>query len=222
MKIITVLFDRPGGADYERLYNAFIRSVAESMSGVPVETLKIGDLPIGQREPWANNLAKMRAWRDIVIDQPTLLLDCDLIVQHSLEPLAQLGAGLVLTTGGASPFNAGVVVIGPGMQGFLGEWIDKTEEMYADKQLRDKYIGKYRGISQSALGWMLDHHRDNYQIAAVPARDWNARLGDWEHVTDDTRVIHYKGDLRSMVLGQMAPNKRYTKAIEIWRRYDGP
>ena len=224
MKIVTVLFDRPGAFDYARLCRAFEASVADAMPKTKLVNVSPGAIPSfeNQREVWANNLAKMRAWQEVDFGEPTLLLDCDLILQHSLAPLFELGADIVLTTGGASPFNAGVIALAAGIGRFVKQWLEIAEEMYVNEGMRAPYVRKYRGISQAALGWMLDRHRNDYQVAAVPARHWNARSGDWEHVTRETRAVHYKSELRKMVLGKMGHDGAYHEAIKLWERYDRP
>lgn len=177
------------------------------------------------RPSWQNNRAKMEAWGRVAdeLTEPTILMDCDMLVRSDLSPAFDNIEHVGLTTRTACqwPINGGVVFLQPTDEArrFLRVWNKLDRKLYTDKALHHYWRERFGGMNQAALGLMLT----NFNVAEpqyFPCAEWNACDEDWQHVTDSTRVVHYKGDLRKAALSD-APSQvirdDLRPLVEIWR-----
>ena len=226
MKIITTYFDHPGRLDYSRLHRVWRASVEATMPDAEALTLSPALQEAWSNRPsWQNNRAKMEAWGKVAdnLDEPTILMDCDMLVRSDLSSAFESveHVGLTKRTECRWPINGGVVFLQPTDEArrFLRIWNKLDRKLYQDKALHHYWRERFGGMNQAALGLMLT----NYDVAEpqyFPCAKWNACDEDWANVGTATRVVHYKGDLRKATLSD-APTQVFRddlrSLVEQWR-----
>lgn len=117
-----------------------------------------------------------------------------------------------------APFNGGAIYCNPTEETFslLDAWLAADEKLLNDPELHQRYIPKYNGMNQSALGYVIENPTEmgikDVDIALLPAELFNvSSLVEWGHFTgEDEYLLHIKAALRKVVSGktiQGVPNE---------------
>lgn len=234
MRIATVYFDWPGKYTYRKLLDVYVYSLSLHMPQVPVDILLPGALTqtLGRKPGLANNLQKMLAWRQYLHSQPDqarlLLTDCDLLVRKDISDVWALYPDFDIAyteTGRARiPFSTGVMYIRNSLQvrTFFDQWTDVCLQMIHDEAFHNywRHTKNYYGISQAALGYLMESHELSLRFQPISAKVYNCISRDLAAITDKTRVLHIHGAIQKKVLASKGnPRSRYKKARDIWQQY---
>jgi hypothetical protein len=234
MNIATVYFDWPGVTTYRKLLDVYLYSLSRHMADVPVDILMPGVLSntLGRKAGLANNMQKMFAWQTYLARQPDgrqiLMTDCDLLVLADIRDVWELypDFDIAYTQTGRSriPFSTGVMYIrnGPRVRRLFSLWIDVCLQMMHDDVFHNywRYTKKYYGISQAALGYLMESHTLDVKFQPIPSKIYNCISRDLAYITDQTRVLHIHGKIQKKIIApQLKGRTRYRKARALWQTY---
>jgi len=228
--ILTVQFDINGYYHYDRLLEVFERSVRRHMPQAKVESIilpseeRTKDMHCGK---WANT-KKLRVWADYIekAKDDIILADCDMIMVKSAEHAFGEPFDIAYTQKtkiGKVPFNNGIIMVRPtrAAKDFMWRWVEVNEQMYLDKAFHAEWNKKYKGMNQTAFGYLLETGDHNAQLHAYQTREWNAVNSDWAHIDEKTVFVHIKGELRTSVLAGRAPVGAALYPAALWYREAG-
>lgn len=156
------------------------------------------------------------------------LLDCDLMVLRSLEEIENEKFDLAITYrpfGCPLIFNSGVVFvhISDSTKDFYSEWFDMCLRMLKDKELFDEWRGKFGGINQTSLGYLLKCSRWKFlKLLKLDCWEWNCENNTWEQFNENqTKIVHITGKLRECALRmEAAPNHQIGRLATLWNRFE--
>jgi hypothetical protein len=231
VRIATVVFDYRDLTRYERLFLAWEASVRESNPDATIDVLRIPvpEITGEHKASFVSNTAKFQAWREYLdgVDEPVILMDCDMIVRRDLSDAfdGTFDIGLTKTGRDSPPYNGGVVFVAPTKEArdFIKLWDKVNTELYTDPQEHAKWWHWYKGMNQAALGKILESIDHGARIKNFPCREWNSCDYDWGRSNPDVvRVIHIKSGLRKVCLGETKkPNPAWQWEVEQFRLYAG-
>lgn len=233
MRIVSVTFDYDNRNDYSRLMAAFRASCERHMPDAVFDEIRLNapQLRPGYSTGHNSNTYKLRAWAKCMeaATEPVVFCDCDMLATGDLAPAfdADFDLAYCKRTGNKSRsvvLNGGVVFVKPtdGGRTLIKRWREINEQMFRDHVLHDYWRRKYCGMNQAAFGCLLHTYKGPGKIVALPCAIWNACNEDWARVDGQTRMIHYKGDLRRLTLGAApisAMPAEVRRVVEIWRAY---
>lgn len=228
MKIFTVMFDVDKTKTWTRLLDVFKKSVSKNMPGAFVEVVKIPapKRVLGRSACMTYNTVKLDIWNKHMqeIEENTIFIDADMMC---LQPVGNLfkqkfDVALTFTNSGNPPLNAGVVIAKPTDQarGFFERWSRVNRRMYSQPSFHSQYVGKYLGMNQAALGYMIDSGECE-DILRLDTRKWNSVDTDWQHVDEETVFVHIKGALRNSVMQNVEPYGELAGLMKQWYEFDG-
>lgn len=195
---------------------------------------------------YTDNHSKLRIWRDSVQeaenDQRLVLIDADTIVLGDLSPAfdeSDFDIGFTWR-GGRLPVNSGVVYVcaNDRSRAFMDAWVKRDESLMQHRTLCDYGAHKYGGANQASFMWLWLHGGgpELADMHPLMCRHWNSVDQTWFQFDDQTRVLHIKGLLRELCLGNskgefwdslkaMAPGQVETETrleplAKLWRKYD--
>lgn len=228
VKIITVQFNFPvenNRADYEVLLNVFRESCRRTMPNAKFVEVMIPapTIPEGGNISFLSNTVKLREWRK-QIDQATenvILADCDMLALKSAEEVFDLDFDIAYTERtktGHLPLNGGIIFVKPTEMAreFFAAFEYWNQAMYEDAKFHEKWREKYRGMNQAAFGYLLETNVHGAKVIGVPCQKYNAVNNDWHNIDGETCFVHFKSELRKMILARQRPNGRYEKAMIEW------
>lgn len=219
MKIVTVQFDRGNTQRYLVLYKVFKKSVELCMPEAEFVTLVIeAPTAAGARKEnygFTANTYKLRKWDEYVqsVNDDVILADCDMLMLQSAKHAFDVPFDIAYTertdrgTGAhRAPLNGGIIMVKNTREAkrFVHRWSEINDQMYVDINFHREWKGKYPGMNQAALGYMLEKESEGVRIHTYVTREWNAVDCDWGHLLSETVFVHYKGALRSRVLSGRA------------------
>lgn len=231
MKIITAQFDLPGQELYARLLKVFEYSAKKNMPDVSFQVLPVKPIrAIGIDQHLANNRAKMEAWSQIEITEPTILMDCDMIVLNNMIEAFNFDydIGLTYRTCGNPPRNGGVVFLQPTDRAnkFLKTWNKIDKWLYRNRVQHQIYRKKYTGMNQASLGYLLENNLiDGLVEWRFSCWEWNACNEDWPYIAGYTKAVHVKGGgqlrgaIKNNVPYEYVP-EGYREVLRLWRAYE--
>lgn len=214
MTLATVVFNYPDiHFPYQELHDVFRQSFIEHNPDIPFHTIRI-DVPIDRSHADAgcwSNTAKLRAWVEFVehADDDVILADCDMFclgsAAHAFDEDFDVAYTALTVPQRGRPLNGGIVMIRNSIMGrsWLYALRSINEMMYANPSFHKQWVGKYAGMNQTAMGYMLEKYSDVFTVHAYRTREWNAVDCDWREDLSKTVFVHIKSLLRS---GVTTPN----------------
>ena len=158
------------------------------------------------------------------------IMDCDTIVLKPIDDI-NFTADITFTIrDGVWPINSGVVVVKKSERTikFMEEWERESTKITNDEELLRIATTKaepYGGGSQMALHQMIKYKKgkNNYRhickLQAMPCDVLN-HCED-KPLTANTRIVHYKGHLQSVLLRAHPPREAEREKIELLKEYVG-
>lgn len=225
MIILTVQFDIYGYTDYKTLLAVFEKSVRHHMPEAKFEKII---LPADERTPDMKcgkfaNTKKLATWVEYIdaTDEEVILADCDMLMIRSAAHAFDLPFDIAYTRkvkGGRVPFNSGIMMIRPNERSreFMHRWKEVNDQMYIDKAFHAQWNKKYKGMNQTAFGYLLETGDHNAHIHAYTTQEWNAINTDWDKIDESTVFVHCKGPLRDAVIGGKAPLGSIIYPAALW------
>jgi hypothetical protein len=230
LTILTVQFDIVGYTDYKRLLAVFQRSVRRYMPDVKFETIVLSseyrtdDMRYGK---WANT-KKLRVWADYIekAEDNVILADCDMLMIKSAEHAFDKQFDIAYTRkakGGKAPFNNGIIMVRPtrAAKDFLWRWVEINERMFIDGAFHAEWNKRYKGMNQTAFGYLLETGEHDAELHAYDTKEWNAVDCNWGEIDDSTVFVHVKGSLRQHVLHGKAPIGAALYPAALWYKEAG-
>lgn len=222
------------GSQYDRLHGALAQSVQDNCSRTAMVTYDQAPHAMvpGLPEHVTANLEKMKVWHHAVMSSPpdacVALMDCDTVVLGDLHR-AFAGQHDITTTErpGKAKVNAGVVFVRntPASRRVVDRWL-KINDKLASEEERSHVHARcraYGGINQAALVKALEHTEWPISVGTLPCEIWNNCDQTWENFSDKTKVLHIKGKLRRLALGdpgKFANHNGLGNLASIWKSYD--
>jgi hypothetical protein len=229
LKIVTAIMQHPGEDEYPRMLEVFKYSVKKHMPHAALEVLEFDPvMSVGAGQHMADNRQKMEAWARTAIDEPTIFMDCDTMLLGDLSKAFEydFDIGITARTSGDPPYNGGVVFARPtaAARQFMMIWNRWDYELYGNREAYQKYIDKYYGQNQAALGYILEQGIvEHVTFKSFPCSVWNACKEDWPKLRKNVKVLHIKSRLRSYALSEerleTVPLDLY-EAAYFWRKYE--
>ena len=158
------------------------------------------------------------------------IMDCDTIVLKPIDDI-DFTADITFTIrDGVWPINSGVVVVKKSQRTikFMEEWERESTKITNDEELLRIATTKaepYGGGSQMAFHQMIKYKKgkNNYRhickLQAMPCDVLN-HCED-KPLTANTRIVHYKGHLQSVLLRAHPPREAEREKIELLKEYVG-
>lgn len=138
------------------------------------------------RKPKNDPYSIYRLSRLLEVDPPFLSVDTDLLfLRHTEDIAGPYDAVLTERDEALMPYNSGVFWIG--RRGFLEQCLDEVLAMPEEKQA---WLGDQLALAKVAQNW---------DIKALPCRDWNLTAGQYPE-TSETRIVHFKGERRKHLM----------------------
>ena len=230
MTILTVQFDINGYTDYKELLRVFESSVHRHMPEANFEKII---LPAEDRTPAMRcgkhaNTRKLEVWVDYIdnTDDDVILADCDMLMLKSAEHAFDLPFDIAYTRRlkvGKVPFNNGIMMVRPtgASRDFMHRWLEVNNQMFLDKDFHGVWNRKYKGMNQTAFGYMLERGEHHADLHAYTTREWNAVDPDWSYIDDDTVFVHIKGALRDATVRGKAPLGSVVYPAALWYKEAG-
>jgi len=230
MKFVTTYFKIGTGnlGDYERLFHVFKQSVFENSPHEIVELkVEIPEKKLTHSESMVANHYKMVAWDNYIktVDDDCILIDCDMLVLKDMgDVFKDFTFDIALTKRARTsiPYNGGVVFVRntPQAKSFIKQWRMADQRMYEDRRLHAAFHSRYRGMNQSALGYLLTKIPHGAKVIDLPCTIYNACEEDWKDIDfTKTYAIHCKANLKRAVLG-MTQQPELQRVVDLWANYE--
>lgn len=234
-RLVACYFGEGVGQQYPRLARVLEHTARQHCPGwmIAVDQLPAGPLHrSGYAEGEVANVLKMRHWIGAVRQAPDdtglLLIDGDTVILRPLDPVWTLPFDVAYTVRSrALPFNGGVVFVRttPAGRAFVDAWMAEAERMFTDRAYHGIFRRKYGGISQAALGAVLESPiAGATTLRPLPCLEWNCEDTSWAAFDPAlTRILHLKSALREVVfhVGPSGPAVRALKPLALlWRRLE--
>lgn len=233
-RLITVYF--PPGPDgrynIERLLKVYKQSAKRHNVALEVVEIETPESKAALRF-MDENTAKLNKWKELIdnSDKPVILTDSDMmLVDSDLGSVfdGDFDVGITKRTGNRTklPLNGGFVALKPtkSAREFMRRWKATNDLMMVRPEFHKKWRGKYAGINQAALGYLLDTDQMGCKFEYLPCRVWNAVDEDWESALNgNTKLVHVKGKLRTSCLNPRAKvnvPRGCDDLIKLWQNYE--
>lgn len=235
MKIITMFYGAQ--EEYNRLYSVFNASAKEIMPDVPIEVLKISEMPTFNRETKSKEehhyftAFAFEAIAKAVLEsnEELAVCDVDLMFLKSIEDVWSLYPHFDIAytiRNYKHPFNTGIWFYRPTKEAkeFVKTWISDTRFL-----IKSFYYGKRKiiyndsGIDQAALRRTLLKKATTIKAQKLNCVEWNAEQSSWHLMDERTRIIHVKSLMRRVVINntELPEEKNFLiPYIEKWRNYE--
>jgi len=212
MKVFFTWFQTKERNNFERLKDVFLYSMKKHNPHIEIIERHIEypkEFYNTNRPAHYENIYKLGVWNEIIqkADEPTLLMDCDILILKDITNiLNQSDKDITLTTRnyGSANCNGGVILVKPTCKAkeFFQEWYDIScnEFNTIDSIMWRELFKKYKGATQTTLGFLREQGNYNDIIGEIPCHLWNLTGLDWHLFTEETKVIHIKGHLRNKIL----------------------
>lgn len=234
MKFLTVEIDHVKNPTYERLLNAWEKSVQANAPQSDYERKYLHpNLYPDCKHPknsYMTNSIKLNYWNDKVKheNQDLCLIDGDTVVLKDVSHVFDQDFDIAFTQrskGIHIPINGGVLFLRPSkaVEEFMHYWVLTNNEMLRNNILHRIWYRKYNGINQASFGYMLENIsklKHKLKIISLPCSKYNAcDKPDWIGINEDTHILHVKSELRLACINGVQL-KQYKKAIDTWKKYD--
>lgn len=226
MKIFTVQFDYEQKSDYARLLKVFVRSAEKHGHDVTVKIVENANNYHMNRMKYSNTI-KLDLWKAFVcsVSEPILLADCDLMVLKNLDDVftsTSWDIGITRHETPRPPLNAGAIYVQPTERAreFLRRWADVNRSMFEHEDVWRPWGAKYCGMNQASLGFLLEKLPEIARIRSLSCAIWNCCDSEWQYATNETRLVHFKGQLRLKAFGRPHRLRGCDGLVEAWRNYE--
>jgi hypothetical protein len=170
-----------------------------------------------RRTEFINNTRKARYHRQVVEQaadgEVICFLDCDTLVMGEID-LEFFADAIAFTRGRYTRINSGVyfLVVGEKTREFLREWEREAIRLLFNPKDAESLYPMFGGIHQAALSRIAV---PNLIIDIIPSAHWNCTAFDLPTFSEETRIVHLTGLLRSAVLGHDVPKSIAEQAAPI-------
>jgi hypothetical protein len=153
--------------------------------------------------------------------------DLDLMFINSIEDIWEKPFDIAITTRKTIKYNTGIWFIRDNERAkdFLHKWIVNTEILVdmvksGNEEIKP-YIHENGGIDQASLDMTINHEISKAKVFELDSTIWNACQHEWEHVTEETKIIHIKSNLRKFCFRQKKeePPEYMKPLIKTWRMH---
>jgi hypothetical protein len=176
------------------------------------------------------NTAKLDLWADLVTAAPDgaalLLIDVDTWIVRPIDELWEERFDLAYTVreGWPIPFNLGVlgVRVSSKTRAMFAAWAAENRRMFTGGDATRDWRQRFGGVNQAAFGSLLARGTlDTVAVKTLPCREWNCEDSAWRTFdAASTRIVHLKGALRAMALGEVRIDPRLRPLAMAWREID--
>ena len=198
------------------------------MPEVEVVTLKL-EVPAvrdGKRPGcWVNTVKLQELSKYIAsCDDDVIMADCDMLCTKEAGDIFERDFDIAVTfkdkPQGRCPLNGGIILIKN--TPLAHDWILKLSEindkMYFNKDFHNQWMGKYFGMNQAAIGYMIEASGHEAKVIRLSTQKWNNCDYDWINFNEDTVFVHVKGPLREAIF-QRVGYSDHAKIMKIWYTY---
>jgi hypothetical protein len=213
-RLFAVWFKSPA-PQYERMARVLEMTARRWCPGWDVSVQRVPPPVTRGSSADAANHYKLQAWAAAVERLPDgellLLVDADTFITGSLDGVWDQAFDVAYTArpeGSRYPFNAGVIAVrgGAAARTFLAAWVAQDGAFLRDSAARRPWRQQYGGQNQASLGALLYGGAvTDASVKALPCARWNCEDTTWALFSEDTRIVHVKGALRSAAFGGHTP-----------------
>lgn len=201
MKIITIFFAR--NRKYNKLLNVFETSLKSCMPNVPYSRIEIKLPPnIDHKRDCAYAFL---AAANYVKEQKEKIIVCDadLMFLQSIEEINNYDFDIAITTRKKIKYNTGLWVYNPSSKSkkFLTRWIRYTNNLMNDFTNYEDFCWSHGGIDQASLALTIEKNNE-CKILELPCEIWNSTQSEWALYNEETKVVHIKSKLRSLLFNR--------------------
>lgn len=236
LKVHFTWFFSENRSNFERLRNVFVQSFKTHNPEIElIENL----VPYPKKEKFAKtsspshfeNIYKLWHWKEAVnkATSPILLIDSDIMFRQNISDiLNQSNKDIVFTTRDKSysdlKCNGGVILVKPTDKAkkFFEEWyrisVNEFDPRY--NPMWAKLYQKYKGATQTTLGFLREQGSYEDIIGEIPCHIWNATPIEIDLIDEKTKIIHIKSQIRRSILsGVNLKNSKNQKMYEIAKEW---
>ena len=196
----------PERPEYKDLRKIFFMSAQKAMPGAKVHFIQRP--AIGRNKP-DHHLDtylgfKLAAEYVLHLNKPCAICDVDLMFRKSIADIWDRDFDIAVTTRDHhAKYNTGLWFFRPTEEArfFVKRWIELTEKFALNMESSSQGLKKWAGLDQYSLACTAaaDKH---VNLIELPCQEWNAEQTCWDKITEQTRVIHLKSQLRNELFGR--------------------
>lgn len=199
---------------YVRMARVLERSARMHCPGWEVNVREI-DAPLaarygnrGGRNGLATNTDKLREWGRIVDEAPDgdtiALLDSDMMALGTIDGAFATPFDVACTDKQHCqklPFNGGAVFVrvNERSRAFMRTWVEVNDRLFANPEEHAPYRGRFGGMNQAALGYMLERMTIDVAFRWLPCATWNCCDEVLWRAWRGARLVHIKSGLRRAI-----------------------
>jgi hypothetical protein len=173
-----------------------------------------------------SNTVKLEKWVEILTTIPdndtVIFTDCDMLFLKDPGEVFSRDFDIAYTERTQSKWtiNGGVlfVKVNPRSRDFMNHFVNVNKMMFEDPDFHQPWKNKYAGMNQSALGCILEMKKHEAKLISLPCAEYNSCGEDWPFITEKTRILHIKGQLRKILFNPSLDEGELTTAAGIWRK----
>lgn len=226
MRICTVQFDGYSGDKYSRLLNVFRNSCRINSPGVFFDEIKLPDQSKDYNYTWNQqaNTLKLKKWYEYMLEAKEVVVfaDCDMIATGDISKIEDYDFDIAYAGDSTiqHKINGGIIFARPteAARNFFKAWVEQNEIILNDPIEFRKYT-PWAGQNQRAFGRMMTLGYPECKLLRLKPLVWNATDSYWSKINDETLLVHIKGQIRNLVLGNKKPYGIYEKAMNEWYKY---
>ena len=170
---------------------------------------------------WANNLQKARMWAEIAqtIEVPTVFMDVDVLVRDDLLQGFQRGITITRRPLTNSWFNSGAVWVmpTPEVKAFFLKWYEEVKFLIKNETILREASRYHVGLHQTSFIRLLERGEITPSVGVLDGNVWNATRNNWNHCTDETKVIHVTARLWDEIARKRP--RRFVEAAQMYKSY---
>ena len=227
-KIILCGFDFAGKSVYNELTNVLIYSIEKYMPDAEwiLNWLEEPELN-GKIKGIVTNTVKLDKWVEELnkckFGDRVIFLDCDMLLLGSLDGAFDdtFDVGYTERDESIYPINGGAIYVNVNEKSikFFNKFKKVNDKMYHDVEFHQVWRKKYAGMNQAAFGYMLENKSNIAKLKSLPCSKWNVCQNDWCKISDDARLLHIKGRLRSVLFKSDPIPEDLKKSSDLWLKH---
>lgn len=230
MKVISSCFTRKKGigkykdVNYDKLKSVFINSAKDNFPHI--ETI-VYDMKPPKPKTWRHDLAyaSLEVSRNVLKEKELIAVcDIDVMFINDISDIEEKNFDIAITVRDwKHPLNSGVWFYRPNerSRSFVEAWIKNKLKIMKNVNKHQKKIDKYAGINQASLQMTIDELKNDVNILELPCPIWNATQTEWKKITNETKIIHIKSELRKFCLGLWKMKKGYEYLTPLINKFKG-
>ena len=232
MQIISSYFNRKKGigkykdVDYSKLKKVFENSLQFTM---PDMKYHIYEMKPPRPETWRHDLAhsSLKVSQEVLrTKELTAVCDIDLMFLRDISDIQEMDFDIAITKRNfKAPINSGVWFYRPGKnaENFVNLWIKNKLKIMKNYSKYEKTVIKAAGINQGSLVMTIEELGPKIKLLELPCVEWNATQTEWKKITDKTRIIHIKSEVRKYCLGLWKSTKEgheyMVPLVDKWKSF---